>query len=222
MEAGKPESQPGKIYAQLAKIMAEVGAIAKDRQGHQYKFRGIDDCYFALQALMAKHGVVSLPCVLSLQTEERLTAKKESMIYRILTIRYRFYAEDGSFVDSITVGEGSDRNDKASNKGMSAAEKYCLLQTFKIPTEERKDSEYDNDDISHAKKAAPTPAPMTAKITLDTLFDPNNEFHEEYASKVLTKQKIDKDFWFDIATKMVGVPFKDLGKISKAVMDAKK
>ncbi len=140
----------GKIYAQMSKIMAEVDPIAKDRQGHQYKFRGIDDVYAALQAIMAKHCVFTVPKVLDDRVEERQTKKGDTVIYRVLRIRYRFYADDGSFVDATVIGEGMDQGDKGANKAMSVAHKYCLLQAYCIPTVEPKDPE--NDEHESSKK----------------------------------------------------------------------
>ncbi len=138
----------GKIYAQMSKIMAEVDPIAKDRQGHQYKFRGIDDVYAALQAIMAKHCVFTVPKVLDDRVEERQTKKGDTVIYRVLRIRYRFYADDGSFVDATVIGEGMDQGDKGANKAMSVAHKYCLLQAYCIPTVEPKDPENEHHEVA--------------------------------------------------------------------------
>lgn len=155
-----------KIYQQMAKIMAEVAPIAKGQRNQQqgYNFRGIDDVYEALHHIMARHGVFSLPTVLHDRTEDRVTAKGSALIYRVLTIKYTFYAEDGSSVEAVVIGEGMDSGDKASNKAMSVAEKYCLLQAFKIPTREAKDPENDSHDLKpkQATKAAlpPSGSPM--------------------------------------------------------------
>lgn len=145
--------QIGKIYAQMSKIMAEVSPIAKGRKNTQqgYTFRGVDDVYQALQHIMAKHGVFSLPTVLSDRTELKSTKTGGELIYRILTIRYDFYAEDGSNVSATVIGEGMDSGDKASNKAMSVGDKYALLQAFKIPTDEPKDPENDGHDLTTIK-----------------------------------------------------------------------
>lgn len=148
MTTSKVEGTP-MIYGQLCKIMGEVGSISKDRrnQGQGYNFRGVDDVYLAVQELMAKHGVISLPTVLDERSEERQSKQGGLLIYRILKIRYDFYAVDGSSVSSTVIGEGMDSADKASNKAMSVADKYSLLQALKIPTEEKKDPEHDSHDV---------------------------------------------------------------------------
>ena len=58
--------------------------------------------------------------------------------------KYAFYADDGSSVDTVVIGEGMDESDKSMNKAMSAAYKYACFQTFCIPTDEMIDSETDS------------------------------------------------------------------------------
>jgi hypothetical protein len=140
-------TRPGLIYKKMAEIMAEVGAVGKNGQateGPKYAFRRIDDVYLALQQLMARHGVFSLGEVIDHKREERSTRNGGILTFTVLTVRHTFYAEDGSFVQDVTVGEGMDSSDKSSNKATSAAEKYSLVTAFKIPTETLTDSETAN------------------------------------------------------------------------------
>ena len=53
---------------------------------------------------------------------------------------------DGSYVDTVNVGEAMDSGDKGMNKAMSIALKYSLLQMFLIPTEEPKDPDKETPD----------------------------------------------------------------------------
>jgi pyruvate/2-oxoglutarate dehydrogenase complex dihydrolipoamide acyltransferase (E2) component len=150
----------GKIYAAMAAIQKEVGSVAKGRKNQQqgYQYRGIDDIYAALQGLMAEKGVFSLPEVIDQKREERPTRNKDGvLIYTVLTVRHTFYAEDGSCVCAVTVGEGMDSSDKSSNKAMSAAEKYSLIQAFKLPTADVRDSEHDNPRPAARQPAANPP-----------------------------------------------------------------
>lgn len=137
----------GLIYSLIPKIMADIEPIAKDKQGAGYKFRGIDDVYEAVQLVLAKHGVFCVPKVLEERSEERTSKSGGALIYRILKIRYTFFATDGSYVESEVIGEGMDSGDKASNKAMSVAQKYAILQVFCIPTREPKDPEEDSHDV---------------------------------------------------------------------------
>jgi len=136
------------IYKAIPVIMAEMSAIGKDRRNGQqgYSFRGIDDVYNAMHPLLAKHGVFMLPEVVKDETEERKTKSGGLLIYRKLTVKYTICASDGSSVSCVTMGEGMDSGDKASNKAMSTAQKYAFFQVFAIPTN---DPEADSESASH-------------------------------------------------------------------------
>ena len=134
------------IYQAIPSIMAEIGAIGKDRtnQGQGYKYRGIEDFYNVCQPLMVKYKVFSVPNVTAQHREERQSKSGGVLIYTILTIEYTFFAEDGSCVKATVVGEGMDSGDKSSNKAMSVAHKYALAQMFAVPTVDMVDPETDS------------------------------------------------------------------------------
>jgi hypothetical protein len=129
------------IYETITKIIGEIPAIGKDRvnQQQKFKYRGIDDVMNAMQPLLAKYKLFIAPEILEQIREERQTKLGGTLIYSICKIKYTFYAEDGSFITAITIGEGMDSGDKATNKAMAIAMKYALFQVFCIPTDEMKD-----------------------------------------------------------------------------------
>lgn len=161
----------GKIFELIPEAMRRVGAIGKDSENTQqkYKFRGIDAVYNALNPVMSELGLFIVPEILDHRREERETestyngqTKKSLLKYSILTIRFTMYAPDGSNVSCVVVGEGMDSGDKASNKAMSVALKYACFQLFMIPTEE---TAIDPDAESHnVTSGAKTPeAPKEVK-----------------------------------------------------------
>jgi hypothetical protein len=127
-----------RIFEAMAEVMRDVDAIGKNQKNQQqgFKFRGIDDVYNAVHPILAKHGVFTVPTVLAERTEERQTRNGGNLIYRILTLKYTFFAADGSSVEAVVIGEGMDSGDKGANKAMAVAHKYALLQTLCIPTED--------------------------------------------------------------------------------------
>jgi len=132
-----------KIYTLIPKVMSDVGAIGKDRRNqHQnYSFRGIEDMYNEIQPMLVKHGVFCVPQVID-RVSEQFTSKNGSVSFRVLlTVNHKFYADDGSFVEVITTGEGIDTSDKASNKAMSAAMKYAFIELLSIPTQDIEDGD---------------------------------------------------------------------------------
>ena len=132
------------IFGKISAVMADIDAISKSRrntQGSGYNFRGIDDVYNELHSILSKHHVFTVPEVLEEKVEERTSKSGGNLIYRVLRIKYTFYTDDGSSVTAVVIGEAMDSGDKAANKAMSVAHKYCLLQVFAIPTEDEKDPE---------------------------------------------------------------------------------
>lgn len=148
------------IYSLIPKVMSDIGVIGKDRVNvnQKYKFRGIDDVYNAANSALAKHGVFSVPTVLEESRSERTNSNGTLLFYVYMKIKYTFFASDGSSVEAIVSAEAFDSGDKATNKALSAAQKYAFLQVFCIPTEEPKDSEIDSHEIQ------PVKLPKTDKV----------------------------------------------------------
>lgn len=142
-----------KIFKQLPLAAKQIGAIGKDKQNVQqgYRYRGIEDVMNAVHPAFIENGIICVSKVLDQKREERQTQKGGTLLYSILQVEFTFYADDGSSVQCVTVGEGMDSGDKASNKAMSAALKYALTQTCMIPFE-CIDSETDDHTVKHEKQ----------------------------------------------------------------------
>lgn len=160
------------IYKAINKVMSEVGFIGKDskNQSQGFKYRGIDAVMNALNPALIRNGVFAVPEVLEQTREERTNSKGTTLIYSIMKIRYRFYAEDGSNVECVVIGEGMDSGDKASNKAMSVAFKYACFQTFCIPTEEMMDDpDKDYHEVAPKMDEATNKAIADARIQMKAL-----------------------------------------------------
>lgn len=144
------------IYESITAIMEDGYSINKGKRNQQqgFMYRGIDDVMNTFYPLLSKYKVFVVPEVLNMQREERQTTKGGNLIYSILTIRYTFFAEDGSSVSAVVIGEGMDSGDKASNKALAIGMKYALFQTFCIPTEDMRRDDPDGN----------TPEPSTPKL----------------------------------------------------------
>lgn len=129
------------IFESINKVMDEIGAIGKNTKNAQqgFMYRGIDAVMNALNPALVKYKVFVVPEVLEQTHEERMSAKNNTLLYSIIKVKYTFYAEDGSSVSAVVIGEGMDSGDKATNKAMSIAFKYACFQVFCIPTEEMVD-----------------------------------------------------------------------------------
>lgn len=131
----------GKIFQAIISVMEDVGAIGKDRKNQQQSFmyRGVDDVMNALNPAFIKHKVFMTPQVVEHHREDRLSAQNKPLIYSVCTMKYTVYADDGSCVEVVTMGEAMDSGDKSMNKAMATAFKYACFQLFCIPTEEMTD-----------------------------------------------------------------------------------
>lgn len=172
------------IYQSITKILEEVPAIGKGKTNSQqnFKYRGIDDVMNVFQPILAKHKVFIVPQVLEQKREERTTSRGGNLIYSICKIKYTFYAEDGSNVEAIVIGEGMDSGDKATNKAMAIAMKYAMFQVFCIPTEEMKDPDSETPPESKSKQ-------IVTEVSKDTKITPVQikEIVKIYAGENLEK-----------------------------------
>ena len=153
------------IYQAIIGVMSDIGVIGKEKKNAQqgFKYRGVDDVMNALQPVMVQHGLFVVPEIIDQKREERQTNRGGNLIYSVCTVRYTFYAKDGSSVQCVVVGEGMDSGDKATNKAMSIAFKYACFQVFCIPTEEMKDPDAEVHEVTPKSKHTENP-----KITAAT------------------------------------------------------
>lgn len=140
-----------KIYQSIISVMEDVGAIGKDKKNQQQNFmyRGVDDVMNALNPAFIKYKIFMTPQVVDHHREDRLSAQNKPLIYSVCTMKYTVYADDGSFVEAVTMGEAMDSGDKSMNKAMATAFKYACFQLFCIPTEEMTDPDSECHELAN-------------------------------------------------------------------------
>lgn len=136
----------GMIYGKLIEAARLMEGVEKGgyNSTQKFKFRGIEQLTQACAPIFKEVGIVVVP-------QMRVVAgvpQPDKGHRAVIEASYSFYAEDGSYVTATTVGEGVDGYDKSTNKAMSAAFKYALLQTLCIG-----DPEDDGDSHSEPKPA---------------------------------------------------------------------
>jgi hypothetical protein len=129
-----------KVYEAIKNVAAQMAkdGISKSRENKEqkFKFRGIDETLNALAPVLATHGLVVLPRMLSRQITERQTRSGNPLFSVVVEAEFDFVAaEDGSKHTVKTYGEAMDTGDKATNKAMSIAYKYAAFLAFCIPVE---------------------------------------------------------------------------------------
>ena len=123
-----------KLYAKIAKVMAEVSAIEKtgrnDRFG--YDFVESDALLNKLRPIMAKENLVIIP---SIDATERYEVPGRDKPINITIARMRFViadAETGESIEAVWSSEGMDGQDKGITKAATSGLKYFLLKLFLI------------------------------------------------------------------------------------------
>lgn len=199
------------ICKKMAQILAETTAIAKNKKNTQqnFMFRGIDDVMNELHANFAKHGVFITTEIIDVKREERQTKSGGTMLHQFQTLKFTFWAEDGSNVSSTVIGEAMDSGDKAGNKCMSIALKYTLLQAFLIPTEDMIDPDSISPQIAPAGQQTQT---KTASTNLNDTYN-GSDVHKNLLFgyfKDLNLTKEHRQFMQDMASAVLGMPLKDI------------
>lgn len=160
------------VFQKIAAVQGELAkvGIAKSRRnsGQGYDFRGIDEVYSALSPLLAKHGLVIIPRMLSRECVERASAKGGALFNVTVHAEFDFVsADDGSIHVAATFGEAMDSADKATNKAMSAAYKYAAFMTFAIPTEGDNDADGTTHEVAGGHSEERTVSPRQPEYISD-------------------------------------------------------
>lgn len=148
------------IYGALAKAtgdIAESGVAKLGRNKEQgYEYRAMDDIYNVVAAALSKNGLVFVPNVLERSVEQR-QSKYNTILYNVVVkVEYTIYHAGGGSIEFVVYGEAMDTGDKGTNKAMTAALKYALIQIFAIPLV---GTNADADATTHEEIVAPGTQP---------------------------------------------------------------
>jgi len=157
------------IVARMVAVMRALGPVQKDRKSHdgKYFYRGVDAIVNAVAPLLAEHGIVVAPRVVSRERWTYVSGQAKTEMHACtLTVAHRFYAEDGSWLEVVTVAEASDSADKAAAKAMTIAYRDALTLAFCIPTGDDEVDDERTPPRSEPQKPRPqTPPPQAKPIT---------------------------------------------------------
>ena len=187
------------IFESLSKVMADCGVVGKDsvNQQQKFKYRGIDAVMNAINPALVKNKVFVVPEVLEQTREERESRNGGNLIYSICKVKYTFYAEDGTNISAVVIGEGMDSGDKATNKAMAIAFKYALFQVFCIPTEEMPDPDAECHEVKPKSKKADTKVetPKTVNSAADWAKQKIESKHAYVFGNKCKEKGIDPKMW---------------------------
>lgn len=169
-------SELKKIFTLIPKVMKDVGPISKGGYNDfdKYKFRSIDDVYNKLQPALAANGVFFVPNILDSKENNTVSKSGSEMVRVKLRVRYDIYADDGSKIESIVEGEAIDRSDKATNKALTAAFKYMLIQVFCLAVEGEEDADADSPEVKRNDEIQKSQIPNVTNIGKAPVFNNQN------------------------------------------------
>lgn len=128
------------VYAAISAVRADLceKGIGKDQlnKAQGFKFRGIDDMYNAVSAVLAEHGLTVRTTDIRLVGGMTVRPTKNGSQYHaaaLVTLEWAIGPE--SRYDQVVAAEASDSGDKVMSKLMSMAMKYALLTGLTIPTQ---------------------------------------------------------------------------------------
>lgn len=156
VETTTPPNGTPLIYGKLIEAARLMEGVEKggENKSQGFKFRGIEQLTKACAPIFKEVGIVMVPYMRNVPDP----AQPAKGFRSIIEAGYTFYAEDGSSVTARTIGEGVDTYDKATNKAMSAAFKYALLQTLCI-------GDPDDDADGHAPPSEPARASKRNEVS---------------------------------------------------------
>lgn len=153
------ENNLGKLFARIAKVSGELGAIPKDVNHAQgYNYFSSDMIIGHLNKLMADNGLIFFPRVLDTQVINESDGAQRWLI------NYEFMIGDvdGNFITSNWIGEaplkvhgrnGLYSDDKSLGKAHTYAAKHWMLKLFMVSTVDTDDLDKNVPDSSAGKPA---------------------------------------------------------------------
>ena len=162
-----------KIYPALIAIKRNVGAIEKGRKydaaGTKFNYRGTDDVIDVVFPLLNEYGVILAQRVL--EVVDAMAGKSNPSPVVRVRCEFKFIAEDGSYVECITVGQAQAASDKASTAAQSVATRIALCQTLTIPFEMTDPEDFDNERTQRSKAANSFMKDLTTCISGNALIE---------------------------------------------------
>ena len=161
MEGLETAKQTPGIYKKMVKILQKISRIPKNgtNKFFNYDYVTEGDLTDHIRPILAEEGIAFTASVID--TLKTPMEKKGIISEEILsTVKMRFClidSEDGSSIESIFLGEGTDKGDKGFYKAYTGCVKYFLMKTFLVATgddPENDDREYSQKQSSGSQKTS--------------------------------------------------------------------
>lgn len=146
-------SQTRPLAARLAAAVANLGAVAKDRQssagGGTYRYRSIEAITAACRSALAAEGLALVPCGVELIGSGEYQTQRGGTMRWVRQLHSWELVCDGDSIPVAAIGEGHDTGDKSPLKAATAALKVALTHLLLIS-----DSADDPDSVASPSHGA--------------------------------------------------------------------
>lgn len=146
------EPVPG-IFKKMAKVMEKISRVPKNGKNKFFNYDYVTEADLTdhIRPILAEEGIAFTSTVLeATKTPVEKEGSKENKEGAISTVKMLFRlidADDGSSIESVFLGEGSDKGDKGFYKAYTGCVKYFLMKTFLVATGD----DPENDDAPKEK-----------------------------------------------------------------------
>ena len=147
------------VHEAINRVVQDVGGVGRDgyNEHQKFSFRSIEGTVNAIRPSLLQHGLTIIPVYKSLDHTD-YTRDDGKVVHRaVLEGNFQITGPGGDETFVTTIGEATDMEGRATNKAMSAAFKYALLQTFQIGSGEDGDA---TDHAPQVRNSAPAPRPQ--------------------------------------------------------------
>lgn len=133
------ENKSKNVAAKILAVMAAVKSVSKDGFNSFHKYKYVTDASIVeeIRTHIIKQGLVIIPNQVECTQVGEITTIKVQ--YTILD------SETSEYVSSHVYGQGQDKGDKGVYKAATGAEKYFLLKTFMLPTDDDPENEKESE-----------------------------------------------------------------------------
>ena len=146
----------------MAEIYAEIDRFIKDKtntQGPNFKYTGVEEIADELRQAMGKRGLVMTPIAQERECRYGATRNGNEQVHVYLDVTWAITNGTDSVIVCST-GEAKDVSDKATNKAMTAARKYGLIQGFQLSMSSEPGRTEDT-DATTPEPSSPAPPPSS-------------------------------------------------------------
>lgn len=136
------EEKMKNIANKIVSVMNSIESVTKDGFNSFHKYKYVTDAAIVteIRKAMIEQKLITIPSQIECTVNGNLTTLK---------VRYTLIdADSGETLVSDVFGYGQDNGDKGVYKAATGAEKYFLLKTFLLPTDDDAEKDVKTDDVS--------------------------------------------------------------------------